>query len=58
MNIYHLIFFSLFIILSNSADQGDWVNTFELDIGLFHPFYAGYLNVTRKYIIKSRYKYY
>lgn len=31
----------------NTADQGDWVDTYDLPIGFItHPFYAGYLNIT------------
>lgn len=41
-----ILFLALFAIV-NSADDGDWVDTFKLPIDtLTHPFYAGYLNVT------------
>lgn len=31
----------------HSADQGDWVDSYMLDIPLLiNPFYAGYLNIT------------
>ena len=45
-----LFLVSIIVILAtgvNSADEGDWVDTFNLPTGLLlNPFYAGYLNLT------------
>ncbi len=41
------ILIAFIVILTASADDGDWVDTFELPIGfLAQPFFAGYLNIT------------
>ena len=42
-----VLFLACLAIVTKTDDQGDWVNTFRLDIGfIVHPFYAGYLNIT------------
>jgi hypothetical protein len=42
-----LFLVAFIVILATSADQGDWVDTFDIPIGFMtHPFFAGYLNIT------------
>lgn len=42
-----ILLLCIFAAISLSADDGDWVDPFELPIGFIaHPFYAGYLNLT------------
>jgi hypothetical protein len=42
-----LFLVAFIVILATSADQGDWVDTFDIPIGFItHPFFAGYLNIT------------
>jgi hypothetical protein len=49
MKLFALIFISIFLFSTvKSADEGDWVDPYKLELDiLVHPFYAGYLNVTR-----------
>lgn len=47
MKIINLFLFALSLSVCLAADEGDWVDPYNLPVGfIVHPFYAGYLPIS------------